>query len=82
MVLSEIFRGNNEVREAARAGVQIDTVSVANGRDSTSEGRGSVWLVRQMQQARQTAAAKSLAQYVRQRWPVRFIRLTAPRSNS
>ena len=32
----------------------------------------SVWLVRQMQQARQTAAAKSLAQYVRQRWPVRF----------
>jgi len=41
-----------------------------------------VWLVRQMQQARQTAAAKSLAQYVRQRWPVRFIRLTAPRSNS
>ena len=25
MVLSEIFRGNNEVREAARAGVQIDT---------------------------------------------------------
>lgn len=24
MVLSEIFRGNNEVREAARAGVQID----------------------------------------------------------
>lgn len=67
MVLSEIFRGNNEVREAARAGVQ----SIR-----------SVWLVRQMQQARQTAAAKSLAQYVRQRWPVRFIRLTAPRSNS
>ena len=30
-----------------------------------------VWLVRQMQQARQTAAAKSLAQYVRQRWLVR-----------
>ena len=61
MVLSEIFRGNNEVREAARAGVQIDTVSVASASD---------------------AAAKSLAQYVRQRWPVRFIRLTAPRSNS
>lgn len=68
MVLSEIFRGNNEVREAARAGVQIDTVSVASASDAASAADGS--------------GAKSLAQYVRQRWPVRFIRLTAPRSNS
>lgn len=36
MVLSEIFRGNNEVREAARAGVQIDTVSVASASDAAS----------------------------------------------
>ena len=67
MVLSEIFRGNNEVREAARAGVQIDTVSVASASDAASAADGS---------------GKSLAQYVRQRWQVRFIRLTAPRSNS
>lgn len=44
MVLSEIFRGNNEVREAARAGVQIDTVSVASASDAASaaDGRGKI----------------------------------------
>ena len=41
MVLSEIFRGNNEVREAARAGVQIDTVSVASASDAASAADGS-----------------------------------------
>ena len=41
MVLSEIFRGNNEVREAARAGVQIDTVSVASASDAASAAGGS-----------------------------------------
>lgn len=41
MVLSEIFRGNNEVREAARAGVQIDTVSVASASDAASVADGS-----------------------------------------
>uniref|UniRef100_UPI00359CA4F0 AmmeMemoRadiSam system protein B n=1 Tax=Bifidobacterium longum TaxID=216816 RepID=UPI00359CA4F0 len=41
MVLSEIFRGNNEVREAARAGVQIDTVSVAGASDAASAADGS-----------------------------------------
>lgn len=41
MVLSEIFRGNNEVREAARAGVQIDTVSVASALDAASAADGS-----------------------------------------
>lgn len=41
MVLSEIFRGNNEVREAARAGAQIDTVSVASASDAASAADGS-----------------------------------------
>lgn len=41
MVLSEIFRGNNEVCEAARAGVQIDTVSVASASDAASAADGS-----------------------------------------
>lgn len=41
MVLSEIFRGNNEVREVARAGVQIDTVSVASASDAASAADGS-----------------------------------------
>lgn len=41
MVLSEILRGNNEVREAARAGVQIDTVSVASASDAASAADGS-----------------------------------------
>ena len=41
MVLSEIFRGNNEVREAARAGVQIDTVCVASASDAASAADGS-----------------------------------------
>lgn len=41
MVLSEIFRGNNEVREAARVGVQIDTVSVASASDAASAADGS-----------------------------------------
>lgn len=41
MVLSEIFRGNNEVREAARTGVQIDTVSVASASDAASAADGS-----------------------------------------
>ena len=41
MVLSEIFRGNNEVREAVRAGVQIDTVSVASASDAASAADGS-----------------------------------------
>lgn len=41
MMLSEIFRGNNEVREAARAGVQIDTVSVASASDAASAADGS-----------------------------------------
>ena len=41
MMLSEIFRENNEVREAARAGVQIDTVSVASASDAASAADGS-----------------------------------------
>ena len=68
MVLSEIFRGNNEVREAARAGVQIDTVSVASASDAASAADGSGKITG--------------ADAVRPRWPVRFIRPTAPRSNS
>ena len=41
MMLSEIFRENNEVRGAARAGVQIDTVSVAGASDAASAADGS-----------------------------------------
>lgn len=60
----------------------METMRFARPPEPVCKSIRSVWLVRQMQQARQTAAAKSLAQYVRSAVAGSFYRLTAPRSNS
>ena len=60
----------------------METMRFARPPEPVCKSIRLVWLVRQMQQARQTAAAKSLAQYVRQRWLVRSTPLTAQRSSN
>ena len=44
MVLSEVFRGNNEVRKTARTGMQINTVNTvsASGAASAADGSGKI----------------------------------------